>query len=173
MKKNSFAGILAVVLMAATFCSCSNKVSDPFDHFEIAYSLTTNEECRDCFDTTIEILCNDKVIDSDYFNAVQFDGNLIDSRLTPNSAITFRTVPKYSGTIPAEIDFMLKYEIDIKAIAKSGAVTGSQHIKENGSFDGRLDLSTAEAQKKVLELFSINYKFQTKTVDGKVIIDLQ
>lgn len=172
MKKFSFASILAVALMAATFCSC-NKVSDPFDHFEISYSLTTNEECRDCFDTTIEILCNDKVIDSDYFNSVQFDGSLKDSRLTPNSTITFRTVPKYSGTIPAKLDFMLKYEIDIKAIAESGAVTGSQHIKENGSFTEKLDLSTAEAQQRVLELFAINYKFQTKTVNGKVVIDLQ
>ena len=171
MKKSTLARLLAAVAITASICSCNKDGNtDPFDHFEITYSLETNEDCRNCFDTKFEILCNDTVLDSDYFNSISMNGTFTDSRMVPNATITFRTVPSYDGTIPEEIDLLLKYDIVITAINKSGEVADSYSIRETRSGTGKVSLKTADEQKAAKDEFTIDIKVKSTISGGKLSI---
>ena len=98
------------------------------------------------------------------------NGTYTDSRMVPNSTITVRTVPSYDGTIPEEIDFLLKYDIVITAINKSGEVADSYSIRENRSYTDKISLKTADEQKAAKDDFTINIAVKSSTSGGKISI---
>lgn len=168
MKNLSIVTFAAVALMAAALCSCKkNEPSVNFDHFEITYKIETNADCRECFSSDFEILINDKL---DYSGAVtmSIDGKYENAEVNPNSTIEFRTVPEFKGTIPATLDFYLKYDITVSAINKEGEVINTEGISETRSYDGKIDLTTPEMQKTALADYTISYKLKSVVSGGKL-----
>lgn len=169
MKNLSLFSLAAALFVTAAFCSCSkdDKQTDAFDHFEIDYRIETNLDCRNCFNSTYEILFNDTV-ESSGDVAINLDGHYSNSDAGPNTTITFRTVPEFKETIPAELDFMLKFDITVIALGNEGEVLDSQFIRENRTYDGKIDLSTPEKQKAALDDYTVNFQVKSTFNNGKL-----
>lgn len=169
MKKLSIIITTAVALFG--FNACNKDTATDFDHFEIIYSLSTNESSRNCFDTDFIIKNNGAVLSEEKFNIISLSGNLGDSRITPNSTISILTEPKFVNPIPSSVAIGLKYEITVNACTKSGGISDSEFVKVNLSDDNPIALDTPESQKAALDLYTINLNFRTYVSDGKVMIE--
>lgn len=169
MKKLSIIFAAAIALFG--YNSCNKDIATDFDHFEIVYSLSTNESSRDCFDTDFIIKSNDAVIMNDKFNVISFTGNLNDNKITPNSTISILTNPKFVNPMPSSVVIGLKYEITVNAYTKSGTISDSETVKVNLSDENPIALDTPESQKAALDLYTINLNFKTYVSEDKVMIE--
>lgn len=169
MKKLSIIFAAAIALFG--FNACNKDAVTDFDHFEIIYDLSTNESSRNCFDTDFIIKSNGAVLSEEKFNTISINGNLDDSRITPNSTISILTEPKFVNPMPASVVIGLKYEITVNACTKSGGISDSETVKVNLSDENPIMLDTPESQKAALELYTVNLNFRTYVSDGKVMIE--
>lgn len=163
--------IIAAAIALLGFNACNKDVATDFDHFEIIYDLSTNESSKDCFDTDFIIKSNGVVLSEEKFNCISLNGQMTDSRITPNSTISILTEPKFVNPIPSSVVIGLKYEITVNACTKSGGISDSETIKVNLSDENPIILDTPESQKAALGLYTINLNFRTYVSGGKVMIE--
>lgn len=168
MKTKSFFTLAAAVFAAVLLTSCSKgKYEIDFDHFEINYKIETNQESNECFETGYEVLFNNSVKDSGPVT-IMIEGKISDSTAPVDSDIIFRTVPKFREPTPEKLDLLLKYDITISAIGKSGEVLVSDSLKETISYSEKISIVTSEEKKAALDTYTINFHVKSTVKEGKI-----